>query len=338
MTDGDQPEQLQSEAGQQDGKLPELTTCAKCGARLSEILPSCPTCGEGAARERRETAASFPSTMTVGSSSVFTVRYMILQLLAETNEPTYAKTIAQKLAPYGVKKDRVLKELNKLGDSSYKLVNRRKAGYPFSGKLLYSITENGVKELEKRKGIAVNRKEQMIDSPPIDPYLWLLENLIEPKTIDNLKKLRGDSEATLCAYLSNLFKLGVIDKYKQPESKQFSQRNKLGQIITRTSTVMKTYYHLRPGPLREKMAQGTEFSAIGKPAQTFKVEVPIGTGSAKEPVFSAEEDEKYQKWREDTREMEEFHKQILKRANKAGMRPIIAYRLVFKQLLDNGKL
>ena len=220
------------------------------GAAKELAKQELPQSGEGVARERRDIATSTPPTITVGASQIFTVRYMILQQLAETNEPTYARTIAQKLNAYGVEKDRVLKELNKLINNKYGYVKRMKASYPFQKRFLYSITEHGVNELQKKKGIALTRKEPMIETPPLDPYLWLLENLVEPRTVDDLKKLRGDSEATRCAYLSNLFKLGVIDKYKQPETKQFWQRNRNGQEVERTTTVMKTYYHLRPGTVK----------------------------------------------------------------------------------------
>lgn len=339
MTEGDQPEQLQSVAGQQqDSKLPELTTCAKCGARLSGILNSCPSC-EKEIRKGEVCREDVASNIVLADSSLLSVRYLILQVLAERNEPTYAKTIAQRLAQYGVKMERILIELNRLTNGGWGLVKRVKASYPFKKRFLYSITEKGVVQLQKRKStLSSKHTEITADSLPIDPYLWLLENLIEPMTVDDLTELRGDSKVTLRIYLSHLYKLGVINKYRQPEERETFQRNRRGDITERKTTVFRTYYQMKGGPLKEKIAQDAEFATIVKPAQTFKIEVPIEASGVKEPVFSAEEDERYQKWREDTRDMEEFHAQILKRANKAGIRPAIAYRLVFKQLRDNGKL
>lgn len=334
MTDGDQPEQLQSVAGQQDGRLPELTTCAKCGARLSEILPSCPTCGEGVARERRGTAAPIPPMMTVDASPVFTVRYMILQKLAETNQPTYANALSQSLAQYGIKRERILIELNKLINSKYGLVKRMKASYPFQKRFLYSITENGVNELKKKKGIAFTRKESVIETPPLDPYLWLLENLAEPRTFTELQRVRGDSEKTLSVYLSTLYKLGVIDRYKQAETKQFSQRNRIGRIVERTTTVMRTYYQLRPGPLREKLA---ETSMLPNAPQTVKIEMPLGPG-LKEPALDIQQEEEYSRWRQELEGKPEFIKAVIAHANRAKVSPKTMFRIAFVNLKKAGKL
>jgi len=337
MPDSDQ-EQLREGAGQTtDEKLPEMMTCGKCNARLSEILNFCPECGMAIVKDNKSPGA-VASKVALADLSLYSVRHLILQTLAEKNEMTYARTIAQRLAQHGIAKERILIELNKLTNSGHKPIKRVKASYPFQRKFLYTITENGIAELKRRNDIISKQETPAVDQPPLDPYLWLLESLIEPMTVDDLTGLRGDSRETLQTYLSQLYRLGAIEKHKQPEEKDVSQRNRNGDIITRKTTTFRTYYQMKDGPLREKMAQGVEFTVIGKPAPTFKVDVPIEASGAKEPVFSAEEEEKYQKWRENTRDMEEFHKQILKRANKAGMRPTIAYRLVFKQLLDNGKI
>ena len=325
--------------------LPSLINCAKCSARFSEAKNSCPGCGEPKSNssdqnviltskeQAKQEASQIRPSLNISNNSVFTVRYMILHQLAERNEPMYVKTIAQNLAPYGVSRDRILIELNKMQNSEQKLVRRLKAGYPFPKKFLYSITENGVNELRKRKNVEANSKSQLIDTPPLDPYLWLLENLIEPKTIEDLTEVRGDSANTLKVYLHHLFKLGVIDKHKDAESKEISQRNRNGDVIKRNTTVMRTYYYLKQGPLREKMV---ESNIIESRPKTVKMDVPME--SLKEPVFTAQLEREYDAWREAIKSKEDFHKMVMRNANRQGVAPKVVYRVVFMQLKKQGKL
>ena len=324
--------------------LPSLINCAKCSARFSEANNNCPGCGEpksnssnqdvipNAVLTSKEKIISSGPTMNI-SNSIFTVRYMILQTLAERNETMYAKLIAQNLAPYGISRDRVLKELNKLMNSSKKPVRRLKATYPFPKKFLYAITENGVNELKKRKNVDNISKQQLVDTPPLDPYLWLLENLGEPKTIKDLTEVRGDSVNTLKVYLHHLYKLGVIDKHKDAESKEISQRNRNGDVIRRNTTVMRTYYYMKQGPLREKMA---EANIIENRPKTVKMDVPLE--GLKEPVLNAQLEKEYDVWREMVKNKEEFHAMVMRNANRMGVAPKIVYRTVFMQLKKQGKL
>ena len=288
---------------------------------------------QGAAKE----LAKPEQTIAMGSpTTVLSVRFMILQQLAETNQPTYSHTISGNLAQYGITKERILIELNKLANSTSKPVKRNKS--PFNKRYLYLITENGVNELKKRKNTILHSNTLTVESPPLDPYLWLLENLTEARTIEELVELRGDSEVTLRVYLSQLYKLGAIDKRKEPEEKQISQRNRNGDIINRTTTVFRTYYCMKNGPLKDKWAETPGFEALGEPVKTFKMEVPIPNTAVKDPVFTTQEEEEYQKWREGIRDIGEFNAAILKKANKTGIRPATAYRLVFRQLKDSGRI
>lgn len=266
---------------------------------------------------------------------LITVRHMILQFLMQRNQPTYASMVAGELAQYGITKERILIELNKLTNSPSRPVRRNKS--PFNRRYLYLITESGINEV-KKKTDSLKGNNMGMESPPLDPYLWLLENLLEPRTIEDLVELRGDSEITLRVYLSQLYKLGAIEKRKEPEEKQISQRNRNGQIMTRTTTVFKTYYCMKDGPLKAKMAENPELNVLGKSVQTIKVEVPVPNPGVKEPAFTEEEEKLYLEWRESIRDVEAFNQAILKRANKAGIRPLTAYKLVFKQLRDSGKI
>lgn len=273
-----------------------------------------------------------PETIPLPLTSV---RYLILDFLHKRAQPTYASTIASEFSQYGIKKERVLVELSKLVKSRSKPVKRQKS--QFNGRYLYVITENGIAEL-KRWQESLKERYSPPESPPIDPYLWLLENLVEPMTLEDLVELRGDPEVTLRVYLSQLYKMGMIEKTKQPEVKQISQRDRNGNIITRNVTVYKTYYFLKNGPLKQKLAENSELSVLGRPVKTIKMEVPVPETTIKEPQFTEAEYKKYLEWRESIKNLEEFNQAVIRRANKAGIRPALAYMLVFKQLVKEGKI
>lgn len=283
------------------------------------------------AEDQKGKSLTSANKMAPSPIEMCSVRYMILQQLAERNGPMYAKTIAQNLAPYGISKERILIELNKLAKSDQRLVRRMKATYPFPKRFLYSITGEGINEL-KKKSAEMAPKQQTIVTPPLDPYLWLLENLMEPKTLNDLKEVRGDSVNTLKVYLHHLYKLGVIDKYKQPETKQISQRNRNGTVISRNTTVMRTYYYLKDGPLKEKLA---EF-CIEKRPKTLKLEVPLE--NLREPAFTPELEKEFFAWREAIGNNQEFNKAILRNADRIGVLPKVLYKIVFMQLKESGKL
>lgn len=332
-------------AGTGQHRLPGMRVCAKCGARIAESFANCPGCGEAqpvASRSElsqdceRQLRGEGEGKLAAAPSS-FSVRFLILQQLAESNAPTYARKVAQALAPYGVGMGRVLIELNRLAKGSKGLVKRTKAAYPFEKRFLYMITEAGICELRKlRERQSVKDGNSAPESQPLDPYLWLLENIVEPATIEDLAKLRGDPRVTLRVYLSQLYKLGIIDKFKQPEPVQFSQRNRNGEIVERSTTVMRTYYQLRPGPLRDKLAETA--AIMPKAAPSVKIDVPMATQELKDPVFTPKLEEEYQQWREDIRDRDDFHRVIIAHANRAKVLPKTMYRIVFKRLKEQGKL
>jgi DNA-binding PadR family transcriptional regulator len=279
-------------------------------------------------------SANITSTRMTASamapSKIVTIRHMILQTIAERNEEMYAKTIFQSLQQYGATKERILIELNKLTNSPSRPVKRVKS--PLSKRFLYKITENGVNELKKFRNDAETRKEPMINEVPYDPYLWLLQNISEPKTLEELTDVRGDSKEVICAYLSNLYKMGVIEKFKQPETVEFSQRNRNGQIIKRTTTVQKTYYTLKNGQLRERIS---EIPDLPPPSKTVRIDVPIGN-KLKEPVFTREMEAEYDKWRREMDSKPEFVNAVITRANKCGVYPKTMFRIAFHNLKKQG--
>jgi hypothetical protein len=272
------------------------------------------------------------TALAMAPSKIVTIRHMILQTLAERNEEMYAKTIFQGLQQYGATKERILIEMNKLVNSPSRPVRRVKS--PITRRYLYKITENGVNELKKVRTDASMRKEPMINEVPYDPYLWLLQNIGEPKTLEELTGVRGDSKEVICAYLSNLYKMGVIEKFKQPETVEFSQRNRNGSIIKRTTTVQKTYYTLKAGALREKISETPDLPA---PSKTIRIDIPIGD-KIKEPVFTREMEAEYEKWRGEIEAKPEFVKVIINRANKCGVYPKTIFRIAFHNLKKQGKI
>lgn len=182
---------------------------------------------------------------------------------------------------------------------------------------------------------AMNQRQPqpLIDAIPLDPYRWLLENLVEAKTFEELRSIRNDSEKTLSVYLSQLYRLGVIDKQKTMEEKKIMQRDRNGRIITRVTKVQKTYYFLRPGPLRDKL---TKEMILPKPPQAFKVTVPLD--DLKEPAFTPELEKQYLEWREQIKGKDEFHARIIREANRRGVLPKVLYKVVFMKLKQQGKI
>lgn len=262
-------------------------------------------------------------TTVVSAQTLLTPRYLILQQLAE-NSPLQSKIIAQNLSKYGVGKEKILIELNKLKKSKRKLVGRVKSS--INRRYLYSITENGLEELNHRNKLVEDRQKIGVQDSVLNTYSWLLEELQEPRTIEDLEELRGDSDKTLSVYLSYLFKAGLINRYKVSEGRKITQRNRKGKEITRNTTIKKTYYKINTGNTEDKMKVPTSEKATGP--------------SLKNPIFTSEEEIKFEKWfgLVKGKEYEPYHKAIRSHANKHKVEPLVVYRIAFRDQLKRGKI
>jgi len=268
---------------------------------------------QGAAKE----LAKPEQTIAIGSpTTVLSVRFMILQQLAETNQPTYSHTISSNLAQYGITKERILIELNKLNKRTS--VSRETA----DGAYKYQATEKGLNELKRRISILDKERIAKPGKSLSESCNWLLENLQEPKSFDELSELFDDSDKTLSVLLSRLCRAGIAAKIKQPLERRISQRNRHGKIVSRKTMFRKTFY-----VVQDKLAD----------VKIPKIEDETASNGL-EPVLSQDEGLAYAGWRKKIRgkRFEKFHRILIANANKARASPESVYKNTFRRLVQAG--
>lgn len=274
------------------------------------------TPGQGAAKELAKQELPMYGEGVTGErrAAALTARYMILQKLAESKEPMYALTISKELAQYGITKERILVELSKLSKGT--LVSRE----TIDGAYGYRASEKGLNELKR---ILNKERETKAGQSLSESCNWLLENLQEPKSFDELSELFYDSDKTLSVLLSKLSRSGIIAKIKLPVTKKIVQRGRRGKLLSRITRVRKTFY-----VLNEKVGNA-------KPPQ---LEKEGHTEGIPEPVLTQQEKAEYLEWRRKLRRdrFEKFHRNVIANANRQGVAPETVYKTAFKRLVVNG--
>lgn len=177
-------------------------------------------------------------------------RYRILQYLAGSTKKVQFKELAREL---GVEEARVKIELCKLAKDQRTPVVRTPS--PVSKHFEYQITQAG---LELLKQFLSNEEQKSLENlPPVESYdsfRWMLEACAEPRSVDELARLKKIKPSSVRVYASICQRLGWLDVSAHKYKDYVRQRTKNGREIKRFTTLtLKKYKTV--GAVAQQLAQ-----------------------------------------------------------------------------------